>query len=441
MRPAKLFLFFTFLIILILPMHSSFADETISNDSTIILSDSTIEKVSDSLAVAATSGNGENDFVYPMSPERKEKLISYSKFTNIWRFASFFIGIAFLLIVLFTKLSVRFRLWANAVSKKKIFQYSIYIILFTLFMYLINLPVDYYRNFLIEHEYGFSNQTAVEWFIEGLKSLGLELLFSVIIISILYSQINKTKKWWLHFAIGAIPFLVFLMVIYPVVISPMFNEFKPLQDKELAAEMTALAEKAGIHNPDIYEVDGSKQSNKINAYFVGMFGTKRIVMYDTIIKNFTTDELKFVMAHEIGHYLKNHIWYGLFSAVLMIFVICWSMNKLLHKFIGRYKDKFGFDRLGNIASLPLVMLFISIFIFITQPVNNGFKRIAEYQADRFGLELSGVTDEVAVTAFDKLSVYNLSDPDPADIIEFWFYSHPTLKKRMANVREIYNEIN
>jgi len=441
MRLATLFLFFTFLIILTLPMHSSFADETQLNDSTIILTDSTIETVGDSLAAAVTSESGENDFVYPMSPERKDKLISYSRFTNIWRFASFFIGIAFLLIVLFSKLSARFRLWANAISKNKILEYSIYIILFTLFMYLINLPVDYYRNFLIEHEYGFSNQTAGEWFGEGLKGLGLELFFSVIIISILYRLINKTKKWWLYFAIGAIPFMVFIFIIAPVVITPMFNEFKPLQDKELATEMTALAEKAGIHNPDIYKVDGFKQSNKINAYFIGMFGTKRIVLYDTIIKNFTTDELKFVMAHEIGHYIKNHIWYGLFSAVLMIFVICWSMNKLLHKIIGRYRDKFGFDRLGNIASLPLVMLFISIFSFITQPVTNGFSRIMEYQADRFGLELSGVTDEVAVTAFDKLSVYNLSDPDPADIIEFWFYSHPTLKKRMANVREIYKEIN
>jgi len=308
-------------------------------------------------------------------------------------------------------------------------------------MYLINLPVDYYRNFLIEHEYGFSNQTGSEWFIESLKSLGLETIFGIIIISIMYWLINKTKKWWLYFALGAIPFLVFLMVIYPVVISPMFNEFKPLQDKTLESEMTALAEKAGIHDPDIYEVDGSKQSNKLNAYFVGMFGSKRIVLYDTIIKNFSIDELKFVMGHEIGHYLKNHIWYGLFSAVIMLFVICWLINRLLHKIIQKYRNKFGFERLGDIASLPLIMLFISVFGFITQPVTNGMSRIMEYQSDRFGMELSGVTDEVALTAFDKLSVYNLSDPDPSDIIEFWFYDHPAPVKRMANVKEIYKEIN
>ncbi|MCP4705569.1 MAG: M48 family metallopeptidase [candidate division Zixibacteria bacterium] len=438
MRPVKLFLFITFFALLAIPSMSSQPNETELNDSAVVLADSTMETVDDSLAVVAST---EDDFLYPMSPERKEKMISYSKFKNIWRFASFFIGIAFLLIVLFTKLSARFRLWANAVSKKKLVEYSIYIILFTLFMYLINLPIDYYRNFLIEHEYGFSNQTGGEWFIEGIKALGLEIFFSVLIISTMYWLINKTKRWWLYFALGSIPFLVFFMLVYPVVITPMFNEFKPLQDKVLAAEMTALAESAGIHDPDIYEVDGSKQSNKINAYFVGMFGTKRIVLYDTIIKNFTVDELKFVMAHEIGHYLKNHIWYGLFSAIIMIFLICWLINKLLHNVIRRHKDKFGFDRLGNIASLPLIMLFISIFGFVYQPITNGMSRVMEYQSDRFGMELSKVTDDAAVTAFDKLSVYNLSDPDPSDIIEFWFYSHPTLKKRMTNVREIYKEIN
>lgn len=439
MKPIKLILF---LAILAFPMISSIADETELNDSATVLSDPTLETITDSLTLStATTEGDEAEFLYPMSPERKEKLISYSRFKNIWRFTSFFIGIALLSIVLFSKLSARFRLWAHTVSKKKFIEYSIYIILFTLFMYLINLPLDYYRNFLIEHEYGFSNQTAGEWFGEGLKSLGLELFFSVLIISIMYWLINKTKRWWLYFALGSIPFLVFIFIIAPIVITPLFNEFVPLQDEALATEMTTLAEKAGIHNPDIFEVDGSRQSSKVNAYFIGMFGTKRIVLYDTIIKNFTTDELRFVMAHEIGHYLKNHIWYGLFSAVLMIFVVCWLLNKLLHKVIRRFQDRFGFDNLGNIASLPLVMIFISLFSFITQPINNGFSRIMEYQSDRYGMELSGVTGEAAAIAFDKLSVYNLSDPDPGAIIEFWFYDHPALIKRMANVREIYGEIN
>jgi Zn-dependent protease with chaperone function len=235
--------------------------------------------------------------------------------------------------------------------------------------------------------------------------------------------------------------MVFVFLAAPVIITPLCNEFKPLQDKQLAEEMTSLAEKAGIYNPDIYEVDGSRQSSKINAYFIGIFGTKRIVLYDTIIDNFTIEELKFVMAHEIAHYIKNHIWYGLFTAVIMIFIACWLINKLLHKVIDRYKIRFGFDRLGDVASLPLIILFISIFSFISQPVTNGFSRVLEYQSDRFGLKLSGVTGEVAATAFDKLSVYNLSDPDPPDIIEFWFYDHPTLKKRMASVRKIYGELN
>ena len=410
-------------------------------DSTLRQRDSSGLAMSDSAAVVAQILNeDESEFIYPMSPERKEKLISYSRFVNIWRFVRFFVGIAFLLILLLSGLSARFRQWAASISKRKFIIYFIYILLFTLFLYVVNLPFDYYRGFLVEHEYGFSNQTAGEWFGETLKALLIEFIFSLIIISIMYWLINKTKKWWLYLSIGSIPFLVFVILIYPVLITPMFNKFIPVQDKTLASEMTDLAEKAGIHNPDIFEVDASKQSSKLNAYFVGLLGTKRIVLYDTIIKNFSIDEMKYVMAHEIGHYIMNHIWYGLIVAAVMIFIACWLAAKWLQRIINRFSKTFGFDKLGNIASLPLIILFVSVFSFVTQPITNAISRRMEYQADRFGMELSAVTPETAATVYDKLSVYNLSDPDPSPVIEFWFYDHPALNKRIERVKEVYKEL-
>ncbi|MFH2035840.1 MAG: M48 family metalloprotease, partial [Candidatus Zixiibacteriota bacterium] len=232
---------------------------------------------------------------------------------------------------------------------------------------------------------------------------------------------------------------VLMIIIVPVFISPLFNKFEPLEDKQLAAELTALAHRAGIENPDIYQVNGSKQSNKINAYFTGMFGTKRIVIYDTMLDNFTRDEILYVMGHEIGHYVKSHIWKGLFLAIFIIFIAAFLADKFLPKIIDKYRHKIGFATLGDIASFPLLILFITVFSFVVQPVQNGISRSYEYACDSYGLQISGVTDKVAVTAFDKLSVFNLADPDPSDIIEFWFYDHPALTKRMENVKTLYME--
>jgi len=399
----------------------------------------TILQIIDSSQTTATT-ESETDFVYPMSAERKAKLISYSKFKNVWRFVSFFIEIIIMALLLYTGLSAKFRNWAESISKKKFLVYLFYILFFSIFVFVVNLPFDYYRGFLIEHDYGFSNQTFGEWFTESLKSLGITFIFGVLILSALYALINKFKRWWLWFAVGTLPFMVLVIIIFPVVISPIFNDFQPLKDQHLADEMKQLAARAGIQDPDIFEVNASKQSKKLNAYFTGMLGTRRIVLTDNIINAFTVDELKYVMGHEIGHYKMNHIWKGLFLAIGIIFVAMFLLDKSLHGMIKRNSKRFGFSRLGDIASLPLIWLFVTVFSFVTQPINNGVSRVMEYHADEYGLKLSGVSAETAAIAFDKLSVYNLSDPEPPSIIEFWFYDHPALAKRIANVKKLYKDL-
>ncbi len=393
----------------------------------------------DSSQTAASTGS-ESGFIYPMSAERKAKLISYSKFKNVWRFVSFFVEIIIMLVLLFTGLSAKFRDWAESIFSRGFFARLLYILFLLIFIFVINLPFNYYREFVVEHNYGFSNQTFGQWFGEDLKSEAITIVFGFIVFSVLYWLINKTKRWWLWFAVGALPFMVLMIVVYPVFISPLFNKFEPLKDKQLAEDMTQLAAKAGIYNPDIYEVDASKQSNKLNAYFTGMFGSKRIVLTDNIINAMTPQELEFVMAHEIGHYKMNHIWKGLFLAIVLVFFTLYVMDKSLHGMIRRFGKLFGFNRLGDIASLPLIWLFVSVFGFIIQPISNGVSRTMEYHADEYGLELSGVSEKTAVTTFDKLSVYNLSDPKPPAIIEFWFYDHPSLSKRIDNIEKLYKEL-
>jgi len=374
--------------------------------------------------------------LYPMSPERKAKLISYSRFNNIWRIVDFLVGIGILCLILFTGLSAKLRDWAQ-VAHKKFFVVWFYLILFLSVNYIFNFPFDFYRNFIVENQYGFNHLTFWGWWKENLLGLVLTMIIGIIPLWFLYRLMEKLKRWWLWFSLGAIPFLVFFIVIAPVVISPLFNKFEPLKDKQLEQVILKEANKAGIEGAHIFQVNASKQSSKVNAYVTGLLGTKRIVLYDNLIDNFTTDEIRFVLGHEMGHYVMNHVWKGLLAAILFILFALWLTNKTIYPVINRFKTRFKFNQLSDIASLPLIILYFTIISFIFDPITNGLSRHFEHQADMFGMNISGVSGEVAAKAFDKLSVYNLADPDPNPIIEFWFYDHPALKKRMEFVRHYH----
>lgn len=424
-----------FCLILAAVALACWAGAVAAEDSVPAVPDSTL---SDSITPAASADTAavKGDLEYPMSPERYQKLVAYSRFNNIWRFASFFITIAILSLLLFTGLSAKMRDWAARI-KPRFFAVWAFLILFLLADYLLNLPFSIYRGFFVERNFGFLNQTFTEWWSEDLLGLGLTALLAIVPMWFFYWLVRIMKRWWLAFSLGMIPFIILMVVVAPIWISPIFNDYVPLKDQDLKAKITALAEKGGIGDADIFEVDGSRQSKKVNAYVTGLFGSKRIVLYDTLIKNFSDEEIEFVMAHEMGHYVMNHIWWGLLVTVLFTTGALWLMDLTIHPVIRKFKKRFGFYSLEDIASLPLVLIFATVISFVFQPITNGFSRYEEHQADKYGLEISGVSGDVAATAFDKLSVYNLSDPDPSGLVEFWFYDHPALKKRMAFVRSYH----
>jgi len=427
------------LMILILLSTAIISSSLAADEATVTPAmDSSFQPASDSLAleetIAATSELETEPPIYPMSPERKQRLIEYSQFKNIWRFVSFFIGLSILALILFSGLSARLRKWAQR-ARLRFFVVWLYAILVLAVDYLLNLPFSIYRGFIVESNYGFMNQTFLEWWSEDLLGLLIFAMFAIIPMWFFYRLVARMKRWWLAFSLGSIPFLITLVVLVPVVISPMFNEFEPVKDKVLEAKLQTLAAKAGIEGADVFQVNGSKQSTKINAYVTGMFGSKRIVLYDTMIDNFTHDEIMFVMGHEMGHYVKQHIWWGLALYVAFILFALWLTDRVIHSIIDHFKFRFKFDRLANIASLPLVLIFISIISFLFQPLTNGVSRYMEHSCDIYGMDITDVDGESAAIAFDKLSVFNLSDPSPHPVIEFWFYSHPSLDRRMAFVRE------
>ena len=401
-------------------------------DTVPVIPDS-IPTIPDDTVSAVAPTTADEAPVYPMDEARKAKLISYSRFRSIWRFADFFISIGVLALLLFTGLSARFRNWAQ-VARKRFFVVWLFLALILIAEYLLRLPFDVYRGFIVESNYGFMNQSFGGWLGDSLLELLLTAVIAIIPMWFLYRAIGCMKRWWLAFSLGAIPFLIFFIIIAPVVITPLFNDFEPVKDKVLESKLLALADKAGIEGSDVFEVNASEQSSKINAYVTGLFGSKRIVLYDTMIKNFTHDEILFVMGHEMGHYVKNHIFWGVGMAILMIFFALFLIDKTIHPVIRRFRRRFGFETLSDIASLPLLLIFVTVFMFLSQPVTNAVSRSMERACDKYGMDITRVDGETAAIAFDKLAVYNLSDPDPSAIVEFWFYSHPALVKRMAFVR-------
>jgi len=389
----------------------------------------------DTAGSAATTSSDNGSFEYPMSPERHAKLVAYSRFNSRWRFVDFFVTVGVYAIILLSGLAARIRDWVAGI-KPRFFGLWLFAALFITADYLLNLPFSAYRGYFVEAEYGFMNQSFMEWWGEDILGTLITVVFIIVPVWFFYWLVGKFRNWWLYFSLGSMPLLVLAVIIIPIFIAPLFNDYEPLKDKALETRILALADKAGIDQANVFEVNASKQSAKLGAYVTGLFGSKRIVLYDTLIKNFTPDEVSFVMGHEMGHYVKHHIWWGLGVTCVFLMFMLWLTNLTIQPVIRRFKKSFGFETLSDWASLPLVMIYLTVISFLFQPVTNAYSRHQERMCDRYGMQISGVDGETAARAFDKLSVYNLSDPDPAPIVEFWFYDHPALKKRMAYVRSL-----
>jgi len=392
----------------------------------------------DSSLTASTSAPADSaTAMYPVSPERRALLNKYSTQRLIMEVVSEAFSWIVLLIVAFTGLSAWLLKIASRVTRRRAIHFVVFLFLFLLLTGIISFPLDYYQNYVVEHQYGLSNQSFGAWFGEMLKQFPIMLVFMSIPLGFLYWLIRRfPRRWWAWFTAGAIPFLIITFIIVPVVVSPLFNDFQPLKDKQLETQILSLASKAGIEGSRVFEVDASRQSNKLNAYVTGLFGTKRIVLYDTIIAAFTADQILFVMGHEMCHYVKHHIWYFVGLITLLILLSTWLTARYLPALISRHRRRLGFDSLTSYASLPLIFLSLSLVMFFAQPATNAVSRYFEYQCDAYSLKINDYNVEDATIAFEKLSAYNLSNPDPHPLVEYWFYDHPALQKRIDRMRQL-----
>lgn len=311
---------------------------------------------------------------------------------------------------------------------------TLYVLILSILWSTIELPLSYYRGFVVEHYFELSVQSLGEWSAEYLKGNLIGYLLSVILVPLAYWGIRRRPRdWWLWIGAASVPLMIVLIVITPVYLDPLFNTYGPLEDEVLRERILTMAEEAGISGGHVFEVDMSEKTEKVNAYVTGLFGTKRIVLWDTILEKMTPDEIAFVMAHEMGHYVLNHVWksIGLFTAVLL--ALLFLVSRTIGLCLRRWGDPMGVHEIDDIASLPLLLLMLSLLMFLIAPILNSYSRAHEHDADAFGLSITG-DGATAATAFVKLANENLANPSPSPFIEFWLFTHPSLSDRIAFCR-------
>lgn len=301
----------------------------------------------------------------------------------------------------------------------------------------LSFPVSYYSGFYLEHKYNLSNQTFWKWILENFKGLLVSLVIGIPILLTFYYVLNTFYSlWWLPFAIIMFFISVVLSQIFPILIFPIFYKVTPIEDETLKGKIKSLGQKAGIKVENVYKFNMSKNTKKANAAFTGLGKTKRIILGDTLLDQYSVEEIVSVIAHELGHYKKKHIVKNIFigtaSSFLTLFIIALLyQNSLIW---------FGFDSITQVAALPLLALWSMLIGIIQTPLGNILSRKFEYEADEYAV-IETKNPLAFKNTLEKLTDQNLGDKEPHPFVEWFFYSHPSIKNRIDAINKFAEKNN
>ena len=302
----------------------------------------------------------------------------------------------------------------------------------TLIHVAVSFPLSFFSGHYLEHKYGLSNQSLGRWFVRYLKRNGLMLAFNIVMIECLFLLIWLTGSyWWLAAAAAFFVVSVLLGQLVPVLILPMFYKIDRLENDKLANRFAKLTEGTGLAIEGVYRMELSAETSKANAMLAGLGATRRVILGDTLLEEFTEDEIAVVFAHEVGHHVHRHIRTMILNGLLFSvggFLAC-------HWIVTSMHGSSEWTRTLPVAILPLMMLTITLFSMLLEPLQNAISRRYERQSDRYALDSTG-DREAYRSAFSKLARINKADPDPHPVEVFLLHSHPPITERLAMADQI-----
>lgn len=375
---------------------------------------------------------------YTLSPALYAKARSLARVRLGFEIGGFVYSLAVLWLILRCRLALRFEGWACRRSSRAGLQPLIFapVLIVALALFDLIPGVAAHSSALA---YGISIQRWASWWRDWGTMLALEVVLGSLAVWLFYFILRKSpRRWWLYAWLVCLPIIVVSVFAEPLLIEPMFNRFAPLQEKApgLVMALEGVAHRAGVQIPPerMFWMQASTKTPGMNAYVTGIGLSKRVVVWDTTIASETTPEIVAVFGHELGHYVLGHVWKGMAAFSVLLFVILYLEFRGAIWIFGKWGRGWGVERVEHLASLPALLVLLSILMFAADPLANGFSRWMEHRADIYGLEVThGILPDpgaAAASSFQREGEASLADPAPDPMDVFWFYDHPPIPERI-----------
>ena len=360
----------------------------------------------------------------PDSPEARR----YNRIKRWLGMADLVLGIGFMVVLLVTGWTGKLRdLSMHSAGDHYWLQLFFYVLFLSVISKALGIAIDFY-SYRLEHDFHLSNQKLGSWIVDEVKGWVVGLIIAAILSEIVYGLMRiSPEHWWLLAWIIFIGLYVFLAQLAPVVLLPIFYKFVPLQNEELKTRLMRLGERAGTRIRGVYEWKLSEKSKKANAALTGLGHTRRIILADTLLQNYSDDEIEAVLAHELGHHVHGHILKSIVVEAGVTLLGFYAASLVLEYAI---HQRHMFQHLTDFANMPLLVLLSSALSMVLMPALNAYSRFNERQADLYCWK---AVPDIApfVTAMEKLHTQNLSESAPSRLVEVLFHSHPSISKRIA----------
>jgi STE24 endopeptidase len=362
-----------------------------------------------------------------LNPERQQKAKEYARIGRRIFVVELILGAAYVLFWILSDLSPWWRDQVQAVVQVTWLSAPLFALGFGLPYFILTAPLGYYSGYLLPHKYEQSVQSFTGWLIDQLKGLAIGVVLGLIILEIIYWLLGVApQSWWLWMGLVMLIFTVALSNLAPVLIFPLFFKYKPLENEELVNRLTRLADRAGAHVRGVYAFDMSSKTVAANAALMGLGNTRRIILGDTLIASFSADEIETVLAHELGHHVHKDVALGIMIQSGLTLVGFWLADGVMRWGIAL----FGYTGLTDPATLPLLLVALTVFGLMTMPLGNTWSRWREVKADTYALQTTR-NPPAFISAMTRLANQNLVEAEPPAWVEFFLHSHPSIGKRVA----------